>query len=195
MLISYLTSRNAPKKFEIHMHQSIPAAPIPPPGNCGAFARIVSPGGRALAYPRVPPGFWHTRGFWLEIQTKTILSEKTNSLSLIGLSVKDWTKLWRFLKVCFLDFRHFLIVYQAITLKRDRERSLWLCISRSQRMRRYPGGGAFALFFHPHPRAFATQNKKSANARGLARGGDGRSWNWLMQYAKDRQYIHFIFIH
>ena len=44
----------------------------------------------------------------------------------------------------------------------------------------YPGGGAFALFFHPHPREFATQNKKSANARGLARGGDGRSWNWLM---------------
>ena len=38
-------------------------------------------------------------------------------------------------------------------------------------MRRYPGGGAFALFFHPHPREFATQNKKSANARGLARGG------------------------
>ena len=38
-------------------------------------------------------------------------------------------------------------------------------------MRRYPGGGAFALFFHPHPRAFATQNKKSVNARGLARGG------------------------
>ena len=46
----------------------------------------------------------------------------------------------------------------------------------------YPGGGAFALFFHPHPREFATQNKKSANARGLARGGDGRSWNWLMHY-------------
>ena len=38
------------------MHQSIPAAPIPPPGNCGAFTRIVSPGGRALAYPRATPG-------------------------------------------------------------------------------------------------------------------------------------------
>ena len=37
----------------------------------------------------------------------------------------------------------------------------------------YPGGGAFALFFHPHPREFATQNKRSANARGLARGGGG----------------------
>ena len=40
-------------------------------------------------------------------------------------------------------------------------------------MRRYPGGGAFALFFHSHPREFATQNKKSANARELARGGGG----------------------
>ena len=40
-------------------------------------------------------------------------------------------------------------------------------------MRRYPEGGAFALFFHPHPREFPTQDKKSANARGLARGGGG----------------------
>ena len=36
-------------------------------------------------------------------------------------------------------------------------------------MRRYPGAGAFALFFHPHLR----EDKKSANARGLARGGGG----------------------
>ena len=45
------------------MQQSIPAAPIPPPGNCGAFVRLVSPrggalanlarsGGRAFAHPR-----------------------------------------------------------------------------------------------------------------------------------------------
>ena len=46
-------------------------------------------------------------------------------------------------------------------------------------MRRYPGGGAFALFSHPHPREFATQNKKSANARGLARGGGGGGWAQL----------------
>ena len=38
-------------------------------------------------------------------------------------------------------------------------------------MRRYPGGGAFALFFHPHPQEFATQDRKSSNARGVARGG------------------------
>ena len=34
-------------------------------------------------------------------------------------------------------------------------------------------GGAFALFFHPHPREFGTQDKKSVDARGLARGGGG----------------------
>ena len=49
------------------MHQSIPAAPIPSPGNCGAFAHHVSPGGgalanlarpggRAFAYPGTTPG-------------------------------------------------------------------------------------------------------------------------------------------
>ena len=141
-----------------------------PPGQLRGICTHCQSRGSGIILPKGYPRAFDTRGFWLEIQTKTILSEKTSSLSLIGLSVEDWTKWWRFLKVCFLDFRHFLIVYQATTLKRDRERSLWLCISRSKRMRRYPGGGAFALFFHPHPREFATQNKKSANARGLARG-------------------------
>ena len=31
--------------------------------------------------------------------------------------------------------------------------------------------GAFAFFFRPHPREFAIQGKKNANARGSARGG------------------------
>ena len=30
--------------------------------------------------------------------------------------------------------------------------------------------GAFAVFFRPHPREFATQGKKNANARASARG-------------------------
>ena len=39
------------------MHQSIPAAPIPPPpGNCGTFAHHVSPGGGALANLARPEG-------------------------------------------------------------------------------------------------------------------------------------------
>ena len=45
------------KKSSI-MHQSIPAAPStpPPPGYCGAFARLVSPGGGAFANFALPGG-------------------------------------------------------------------------------------------------------------------------------------------
>ena len=39
------------------MHQSIPAAPsTPPPGYCGAFARLVSPEGGAFANFELPGG-------------------------------------------------------------------------------------------------------------------------------------------
>ena len=45
------------------------------------------------------------------------------------------------------------------------------------------GGGAFALFFHPHSREFATQDKKSANTRGLARGGMGAAGiHWCIAF-------------
>ena len=38
------------------VHQSIPAAPSTPPGYCGAFARLVSPGGGAFANFALPGG-------------------------------------------------------------------------------------------------------------------------------------------
>ena len=39
------------------MHQSIPPAPSPsPPGNCGAFTLLVSPGGGAFANVALPGG-------------------------------------------------------------------------------------------------------------------------------------------
>ena len=38
------------------MHQSIPVVPIPP-GNRGAFAEVVSPGGGALAILSQPGGW------------------------------------------------------------------------------------------------------------------------------------------
>ena len=51
----------------------------------------------------------------------------------------------------------------------------------------YGGRGHLPSFFVPtpgdltaqesHPREFAIQGKKNANARGSARGGAGRSWN------------------
>ena len=46
----------------------------PPPGNCGAFSRIVSPGGRALAYPRATPG----------LLTKWFLTRNPNEDDFIG---------------------------------------------------------------------------------------------------------------
>ena len=129
----------------------------PPPGQLRGICTHRQSRGSGISLPKGYPRAFDTRGFWLEIQTKTILSEKTSSLSLIGLSVKDWTKLCRFLKVCFLDFRHFLIVYQATTLKRDRERSLWLCISRSKRI---PGVGHLLSSFIPTPGNLPPKTKK-----------------------------------
>ena len=129
----------------------------PPPGQLRGICTHRQSRGSGISLPKGYPRAFDTRGFWLEIQTKTILSVKTSSLSLIGLSVKDWTKLWRFLKVCFLDFRHFLIVYQATTLKHDRERSLWLCISRSKRI---PGVGHLLSSFIPTPGNLPPKSKK-----------------------------------
>ena len=41
-------------------------------------------------------------------------------------------------------------------------------------------GRAFALFFCPHPREFAIQGKKIANARGSAwEGGEGVGPSWV----------------
>ena len=40
----------------LFMHQSIPPAPSSPPGNCGAFARLVSPGGGAFENFALPGG-------------------------------------------------------------------------------------------------------------------------------------------
>ena len=89
------------------MHQSIPAAPSPPPpplpGYCGAFARLVSPGGRAFANFALPGG----RAFanpgaiselltghavsYQNITTRKVLLEKKQ----IGSPVKERNKLKR----------------------------------------------------------------------------------------------------
>ena len=72
------------------MHQSIPAAPIPPPGNCRAFACIASPRGRALAYPGA-----------LDTHMVSELKSKHRGLDNIVEVFKG-----------FLDFMHFPIAYQ-----------------------------------------------------------------------------------
>ena len=92
-------------------HQSIPAAPSPsPPGYCGAFALLVSPGGRALGIckfctaqgPGICQPRGHSRAFdthavsYQNITTQKVLLEKKQ----IGSSVKDRNKLKRVLKAC-----------------------------------------------------------------------------------------------
>ena len=66
------------------MHQSIPAAPIPPRATAGPFVHHVSPGGRALANLARPKyGGFYRKGL---------------AVWQIGLSVKvkNWKNLWRF---------------------------------------------------------------------------------------------------
>ena len=89
------------------MHQSIPAVPIPPPGNRGAFAHVASPGGGAFAIlsrprglgfsvPRGdPPGIWHTRFRKMSLSGRTRPLSKTvhqGLEKLVGVSVKDTTQ-------------------------------------------------------------------------------------------------------
>ena len=93
-------------------HQSITAAPSPspPPGCCGAFALLVSPGGRALGIYKFctaqGPGICQPRGHsraldthavsYQNITTQKVLLEKKQ----IGSSVKDRNKLKRVVKAC-----------------------------------------------------------------------------------------------
>ena len=69
---AFLAIYNTPEIAEPLMHQSIPPAPSPPPpGYCGTFASLVSPGdgafanfalpgGRAFANPRAIPELFDT---------------------------------------------------------------------------------------------------------------------------------------
>ena len=70
------------------MHQSIPGVLIPPPDSRGAFARVVSPGGGALAnfiaarglgisIPRGDPRAFDTRVFerWMSLSGRRPLSK------------------------------------------------------------------------------------------------------------------------
>ena len=95
----------------LFMHKSILAVPFPP-GNRGAFAHVVSPGGGAFAIlsrprglgisvPRGDPRAFDTRVF--ECQRLTCPSETRKNLSMI-------------LKVCFPNFRYFFIICKRIDI-------------------------------------------------------------------------------
>ena len=88
------------------IHQQSPAAPSPP-GYCGAFDRLVMPGGGAFACTARGPGICqprgHSRAFdthavsYQNITTQKVLLEKKKQ---IGSSAKDRNKLTRVVKAC-----------------------------------------------------------------------------------------------
>ena len=86
------------------MHQSIPAAPSTPPGYCGAFARLVSPGGGAFAN-FVLPGDWafaKPRGHSWAFDTHAVSYQIITTQDFTGKESRlaHLTKLKRFLKAC-----------------------------------------------------------------------------------------------
>ena len=99
------------------MHQSIPAVPIPPSGNCGAFACLVSPGGRALAnlaWPGVR-AFAYPRAF----DTHGVSDSKSKPGGFYRKGPAVRRRLDRPLRTgqtCggFFDFMHFFIAYQHL---------------------------------------------------------------------------------
>ena len=92
-----------------HSYESVNSSCAhPPPGNCGAFACLVSPGGRAFAYPRA----FDTHGV-------SDSKYKHGGFYRKGPAVRR--RLDRPLRTgqtCggFLDFMHFFIAYQGTTI-------------------------------------------------------------------------------
>ena len=86
------------------MHQSIPPAPSPHPlGYCGAFARLVSPGGGALRCPAA-------RG-----QPRASGTHAVSYQNIITLRIRQgWEKIEEVCKGMFsILCMHFLIAYKA----------------------------------------------------------------------------------
>ena len=98
----------------ITQFQLRPPLPPPSPGYCGAFARLVSPGGGAFANFALPPrawhlptpgpspSFWHGPGFLSEYNYREDFTGKTSRLAHCSRTGKDWRGLQRHV----LDFMH-----------------------------------------------------------------------------------------
>ena len=101
------------------MHQSIPAAPIAPPGSCGAFACLVSPGGRTLENLARPGGraFPNPRVFDTHVVSDS--KSKHGGFYRKGPAVRRrLDRLPRTGQTCggSLDFMHFFIAHQGTTI-------------------------------------------------------------------------------
>ena len=116
-------SPNSPEHLCINQFQRCPSPPPPPGGNHGAFAHIVSPGGGAFAVLSRSQGLgisvpWgDSRAFDTPVfEGRMGLSGTTRPLSKTGLFLRDQKNLSMFLKVCFLNFRHFFITCKHINI-------------------------------------------------------------------------------
>ena len=138
----------------------------PPPGNCGAFARLVRPGsgafanfalpgGRALANPLADSRAFDTHAvFYQNITTQKVLLEKKTLIETKNRTLK-WLK-WHYLTV------------QAM-----------------KNVAVFTEDGAFALFFRPHPWGFDSLrvptpgNLPSKAKKMLMPGGQpAGGWGW-----------------
>ena len=98
------------------MHQSIPAAPIPPRATVGHLRSFVSPGGGALANLSRPGGraFAYPRAFDTHVVSDS--KSKHEGFYRKGPAVRRrLDRLPRTGQTCgaFLDFMHFFIAYQG----------------------------------------------------------------------------------
>ena len=116
---TFLKMRIQKSLFSDIMHQSIPAAPIPPPGNCGAFACLVSPGGGALANLAGPGdrAFAYPRAF----DTHVVSDSKSKHGGFYRKGPAVRRRLDRLPRTGqtrggFLDFMHFFIAHQGTTI-------------------------------------------------------------------------------
>ena len=120
--VSQIIAEGGDRKIHFFlMHQSIPAAPIPPPppGNCGAFACLVSPEGGALANLARPGGraFAYPRAFDTHVVSDS--KSKHGGIYCKGPAVRRrLDRLPRTGQTCggFLDFMRFFIAHQGTTI-------------------------------------------------------------------------------
>ena len=107
--------------------------PPPPPGYCGAFSRLVSPGGgafanfvlpggRTFAKPGANPNFWYAHGFLPEDNYAEDFTGITSRLADLSRTGKNWRSLCRY-DLDFTDaFLHCLSRQNYITQLRSYRR-------------------------------------------------------------------------
>ena len=117
------------------MHQSIPAAPSPPPGllrgicpPCQSrgwgICKFCTARGPGICQPRGHSQAFDTHAVsYQNITTQKVLQQKKQ----IGSSVKDRNKFKRVVKACSRFYAmHFFIAYQARITQRKLELSMWI---------------------------------------------------------------------